>query len=67
MTSGSLVCCGNKQAGDRNVKVRLDRAVASASWLSWFLGVQLHHLVTSRSDHLPILLELELEQDTSER
>jgi hypothetical protein len=35
----------NKQKGDKNVKVRLDRVVASASW-------------SSRFDHVPVLLEL---------
>jgi hypothetical protein len=49
----------NKQVGDMNVKVRLDRAVATKSWLSWFPEAKLQHLVTSQSDHLPILLEVE--------
>jgi hypothetical protein len=40
------------------VKVRLDRAVASLSWSTWFPEARLHHLVSSRSDHVPILLEL---------
>jgi hypothetical protein len=48
----------NKQKGDRNVKVRLDRAVALTSWSSWFHEARLHHLVSSRSDHVPVLLEL---------
>jgi hypothetical protein len=48
-----------------NVKVRLDRAVATSSWSSWFPEAQLQHLVTSRSDHLPIFLEVE--QDVSKR
>jgi hypothetical protein len=26
----------NKQAGDWNVRVRLDQAVASPSWMNWF-------------------------------
>jgi hypothetical protein len=26
----------NRQLGDKNVKVRLDRALASASWSNWF-------------------------------
>jgi hypothetical protein len=26
----------NKQAGDRNVRVRLDQVVASPSWMNWF-------------------------------
>jgi hypothetical protein len=51
----------NKQAGDRNVQVRLDRAMASSSWSDWFSGAQVHHLITGKSDHLPILLEFERE------
>jgi hypothetical protein len=46
----------NKQAGDRNVRVRLDRAVASPSWAQWFPAATLKHIATSRSDHCPILL-----------
>jgi endonuclease/exonuclease/phosphatase family metal-dependent hydrolase len=42
-----------------NVKVRLDRVVVTESWSSWFPEVKLQHLVTSRSDHLPIWLEVE--------
>jgi hypothetical protein len=48
-----------------NIKVRLDRAVVTSSWSSWFLEAQFQHLVTSRSDHLPIFLEVE--QDVSKR
>jgi hypothetical protein len=46
----------NKQQGDRNVKVRLDKAVASPAWSAMFLEHRLHHLVSSRSDHCPILV-----------
>jgi hypothetical protein len=63
--SGMPWAFDNKQSRDRNVKVLLDRVVASASWLGWFPGVQLHRLVMSRSDHLRILLEID--QDTSGR
>jgi hypothetical protein len=49
----------NKQRGEKNVKVRLDRAVASPSWSDWFKDASIRHLVTSCSDHLPILLQLE--------
>jgi hypothetical protein len=36
----------NKQTGDRNVKVRLDRAVASSSWIRWFSSARVNHLMT---------------------
>jgi endonuclease/exonuclease/phosphatase family metal-dependent hydrolase len=51
----------NKQSGDQNVWVRLDRAVASSSWSDWFPDAKVHHLFTGRSDHLPIFLELQQE------
>jgi hypothetical protein len=41
------------------VRVRLNRAVTSPSWSDWFKDAHVRHLVTSRSDHVPILLELE--------
>jgi hypothetical protein len=47
------------------VRVRLDRAVASPSWSDWFKDAHVRHLVTSRSDHIPILLELEHDRDPS--
>jgi hypothetical protein len=49
----------NKQVRDKNVKVCLDRAVASPSWSEWFLDSSLRHMASSRSDHTPILLQLE--------
>jgi hypothetical protein len=52
----------NKQKGDRNVRVRLDRAVASPNWSLWFPDSKVQHLVSSRSDHCPIFLNLEHDQ-----
>jgi exonuclease III len=49
----------NKQAGVRNVKVCLDRAVATPSWSEWFPDATVQHIVTSRSDHCPLFLDLE--------
>ena len=46
----------NKQRGDRNVKVRLDRAVASPAWSQRFPEARVQHLVSSRSDHCPLLV-----------
>jgi hypothetical protein len=51
----------NKQKGDRNVKVHLDRAVASPVWSAMFSEHRLRHLVSSRSDHCPILLSADTE------
>jgi exonuclease III len=49
----------NKQKGDRNVKVRLDRAVASPEWSALFPDCLVHHLTSPRSDHCPLLLTME--------
>jgi hypothetical protein len=49
----------NKQAGERNVKVRLDRAVANLCWSEWFPEASVQHIVSSRSDHCPLFLDLE--------
>ncbi|XP_071674251.1 uncharacterized protein [Lolium perenne] len=46
----------NKKKGDRNVKVRLDRAFATPSWSACFHLMRLRHLTSSRSDHYPLLL-----------
>jgi hypothetical protein len=53
----------NKQMEKNNVKVRLDRAVASPNWSNWFKDATMKHLVTSRSDHLPILLQLHRDKE----
>jgi hypothetical protein len=37
--------------------------VASSSWTQWFPDVKLLHLVSPRSDHCPVLLRLEDDQD----
>jgi hypothetical protein len=49
----------NKQKGERNVKVRLDRAVASPAWSLLYPNHRLRHIASSRSDHCPILLSVE--------
>jgi hypothetical protein len=55
----------NKQEGEKNVKVRLDRAIASPSWSEWFPNASFQHVVSSRSDHCPILLSMELDENMS--
>jgi hypothetical protein len=46
----------NKQAGERNVKVRLDCAVANLGCADWFPDAILEHIVSPRSNHCPIVL-----------
>jgi hypothetical protein len=48
----------NKQEGMRNVKVRLDRAVANPAWCNLFNAASVKHIISSRSDHLPLILQM---------
>jgi hypothetical protein len=48
----------NGRSGNANVRVRLDRAVADLLGRDDFDDAQVSHLVSSRSDHCPILVEL---------
>ena len=46
------------QEGNKNVKVCLDREVACPLWSSIFPQCKVPHIISSRSDHGPILIEL---------
>lgn len=59
--SGLPFTYDNGREGDDNVKVRLDRAVACSEWRDLFGDAVLHHLVSSRSDHCPLFLEIRKE------
>jgi hypothetical protein len=37
----------NKQQGESNVRVRLDRVLASPTWSDWFSDVKVQHIVSS--------------------
>jgi hypothetical protein len=45
--------------GDRNVRVQLDRAVATPDWSQCFPGAQVQHVVAATSDHCHIIMEIE--------
>jgi exonuclease III len=47
----------NGRAGGDNVRVRLDRAVADPAWRDMFCDAKVHHLVSSQSDHCPMLVK----------
>lgn len=49
----------NKQKDRRNVKARIDRAVASDCWTQLFPDAKVTHICSTRSDHLPLLIEYE--------
>lgn len=40
------------------MKVRLDRAVAYPRWTTMFPDCKVSHIISSRSDHCPILIQL---------
>lgn len=48
----------NKQSGSGNVKARLDRAVATPEWSTAFRNATVEHIISARSDHVPVLLRL---------
>jgi hypothetical protein len=48
----------NGGSGGANVWVRLDRAVENPAWRDMFNNAKVHHLISSRSDHCPALVEL---------
>ena len=52
----------NKQHGDANVKARLDRAFANASFLDLFEFMSVKHISSTTSDHCYVLAELKVEQ-----
>ena len=48
----------NKLEGDKNVKVQLDRAVACPQWTAMFPQCKVQHVISSRSDHYPLFIQL---------
>lgn len=51
----------NGREGAANVKVCIDRASADTNWRDFFADATLYHLVSSCSDHCPLLLEIRKE------
>ena len=47
----------NMQQGDANIKVRLDRGLATADFLDLFHSVKVWHVQTTESDHCCLVLE----------
>lgn len=50
----------NRQKGDRNVKVKLDRVVSTRDWSHLFPAAEVIHLVSPRSDNCPLLVQQSL-------
>jgi hypothetical protein len=57
--SGTPWTYDNRKTGARNVKVRLDRGVASQDWLNHFSDASITHLTSPFSDHCPLLLKVQ--------
>jgi hypothetical protein len=60
--SGVPYTFDNKRKGNANVKVRLDRAVATPDWQELFNDSSVTHLASPCSDHCPISVRLSQEQ-----
>jgi hypothetical protein len=56
--SGLPYAWDNGRSGGANVQVKLDRAVADPAWRYLFTNAKVHHLLSSLSDHCPVLVEL---------
>ena len=48
----------NFRVGGANVQERIDRALASPTWSACFPNSLVTHIMTTTSDHLPILIEI---------
>jgi endonuclease/exonuclease/phosphatase family metal-dependent hydrolase len=57
----------NKQKGDRNVKVRLDRGLANDKFLGCFPFTEVTHIQTSESDHCALMIEIANQVQTDQR
>ncbi|XP_072078147.1 uncharacterized protein [Arachis hypogaea] len=56
---GHAFTWSNNQGGNSNVQERLDRAIANIDWKEAFLHAIVQHLQRYRSDHCPILVDLQ--------
>ncbi|KAL9680768.1 hypothetical protein QQ045_012547 [Rhodiola kirilowii] len=51
--------------GDLDVKARLDRAFGNEEWKSLYPNYEVRHLISSVSDHLPIMVDFCKKKRTS--
>lgn len=54
----------NRQQGDRNIKVRLDRRLATPAFVDMFSEIKVWHVQTAQSDHCCLIIEC-LEESSS--
>jgi len=57
----------NKQHGDSNIRVLLDRAVANVHFLQLFDDTQVENIITTSSDHFAVHLSLSKYSDRRQR
>lgn len=58
--SGPAYTWANNQRGRTLIMQRLDRGVTTADWINCFPNTKVFHLPNYSSDHLPILIRMEL-------
>ncbi|KAL9679659.1 hypothetical protein QQ045_017525 [Rhodiola kirilowii] len=56
---GSKFTYSNKRQGRDEIQCRLDRAVGDELWIDRYPNTKIHHLVSHRSDHCPLILSLD--------
>jgi hypothetical protein len=56
--TGPKFTWNNKQVGEDNVRVRLDRVVANGQFLEIFDQSHVENIITTSSDHFAVLLSL---------
>ena len=59
--SGVPFTYDNRRSGMGNVRVRLDRAVATSAWRNMFAYASVEHVVSPCSDHVMLLLKGEVD------
>ena len=59
--NGNIFTWSNRKDGLANIKEGLDCAVCNQEWQYMYLKAGVMHLVSSSSDHIPILLDTHLE------
>lgn len=65
--AGSQFTWINKQEGSASIQRRLDKAILSTRLLKFFPRAMMQHLNMEYSDHLPILLKTNGEEETYNR
>lgn len=57
-STGPKLTWNNRQEGERNVRVRLDRVVANGQFIKLFNDSLVENIITTSSDHFAVMLSL---------